>query len=108
MNAVFDDVVRLVDKELESANEKFPLFNSPHEGYAVMMEELDELGEYVDEIAKQMNNIWTLIRKNSTFDTKSIYNLATMAAVEAIQVAAMARKYAISEVRTFNKRSENE
>ena len=93
MNAVMNDVIQLVDKELEDANKKFPLFRSPHEGYAVMMEEFDELSEDVDEIAKQMNHIWTLVRSNSVFTTNNICNLAIMAAVEAIQVAAMAKKY---------------
>ena len=39
MNAVKKDVEKLVVKELNSANEQFPLFASLHEGYAVMLEE---------------------------------------------------------------------
>ena len=38
MNAVSEDVEKLVEKELESANERFPQFHSPHEGWAVLRE----------------------------------------------------------------------
>jgi hypothetical protein len=33
MNAVSEDVEKLVEKELEAANERFPQFHSPHEGW---------------------------------------------------------------------------
>ncbi len=36
-----------VTEELQSAMRKFPPFNSPHEGYAVILEELDELWDEV-------------------------------------------------------------
>lgn len=45
MNAVSEDVKLLVEKELESANERFPQFHSEHEGWAVMQEEAEELQE---------------------------------------------------------------
>ena len=32
MNAVKEDVEKLVQKELESANQRFPMFRSDHEG----------------------------------------------------------------------------
>jgi hypothetical protein len=41
-NAVWD-----VLRELRRAREKFPNFNSPHEGYAIVHEEMDELWEVV-------------------------------------------------------------
>lgn len=43
MDAVSKDVRRLVNKELEAANRKFRQFASPHEGYAVIVEELNEV-----------------------------------------------------------------
>jgi hypothetical protein len=36
-----------VDAELTRALRRFPRFNSPHEGYAVLYEELDELWDEV-------------------------------------------------------------
>ena len=40
MNAEKSDVEKLVQKELESANQKFPMFRSDHEGAAVIYEEV--------------------------------------------------------------------
>jgi len=37
------EAYRKVHDELETATHKFPPFNTPHEGYAVILEELDEL-----------------------------------------------------------------
>ena len=42
-DSILDDVIT----ELESAEAKFPPFNSSHEGYAVILEEMDELWDQV-------------------------------------------------------------
>lgn len=42
MDTVRKDVRRLVNKELEAANKRFPQFASPHEGQNVVREELEE------------------------------------------------------------------
>lgn len=55
--------------------EKFPAFNSAHEGYSVILEELDELKAHV--WANQKARDWDAMQK------------------EAIQVAAMAMRFAI-------------
>ena len=68
--------VALVVAELESANDKFLLFNSAHEGYAVLKEEVDELW---DEI-KANKKPGSVLRQKE----------------EAIQVAAMAIKFVMS------------
>lgn len=36
-------------EEIKKAESKFPQFNSPHEGYAIIAEELDELWDEVKE-----------------------------------------------------------
>jgi hypothetical protein len=41
------DAINAVLKELELAENKFPPFNSPHEGYAVLIEEVDELWDEI-------------------------------------------------------------
>ena len=66
-----DEAFDIVKEELEQATTRYGQFNSSHEGYAVILEELDELW---DEI-KGNNN--TLLRK------------------EAKQVAAMAIRFLI-------------
>lgn len=64
-----------VNDELRAAIRKFPAFNSAHEGYAVLDEERDELWRHVK------------VRQGKR-------NVAAMRK-EAIQVAAMALRFAI-------------
>ena len=95
MNVVNEDVGKLVEKELEVANERFPQFHSDHEGWAVMQEEAEELREECDSIELAMEQLWHRIRDNLPTATHAalIEQYAEAAACEAIQVAAMARKY---------------
>ena len=95
MNAVQDDVVKLVDKELESANKKFPMFRSAHEGYAVILEELDEVKDELESIDGLLALLWRGIKENNLNGTPicHIYHNAISLACEAIQVAAMAKEF---------------
>lgn len=68
---IFDEIAR----ELECAREKFPAFHSAHEGYAVLLEEVDEL--------------WQEIKVKRALD----YPQAERMRAEAIQVAAMAVRF---------------
>lgn len=70
-----DIVLREVAQEVRSACTKFPPFNSAHEGYAVLLEEVDELWQEVK--VKQGMRLASKLRK------------------EAIQVAAMAVRFAL-------------
>lgn len=69
-------VVQEAAIELSQAQAKFPPFNSGHEGYAVILEELDEL--------------WTEIRSNQTTLGRN-----DRMRKEAIQVAAMALRFLV-------------
>ena len=95
MYAVYDDVVTLVDKELESANKKFPMFRSAHEGYAVILEEIDEAQDEMDNLTGHMNLLWKTVKDDSGFGSllTAIQIRAESLACEAIQVAAMAKKF---------------
>lgn len=71
----------IIDTELEFARGTFPPFNSAHEGYAVIAEELDEL--------------WQEVKANKG-GTGKINEPQRMAMrKEAIQVAAMAMRFAL-------------
>ena len=65
----------LVLYELRSAQTAFPVFHGPHEGYAVILEEMDELW---DEIRRKPND-----------------RLSIRLREEAAQVAAMALRFMI-------------
>lgn len=95
MNVVSKDVEKLVEKELEAANERFPQFHSEHEGWAVMQEEAEELQEECDSIEMSMKQLWRRIRDGipTSLQVALVGQYAEAAACEAIQVAAMARKY---------------
>lgn len=71
---IHDEVLEAIRNEYLRAIEKFPPFNSAHEGYAVILEEMDELKEHV----------WMNAKKR---------DVAAMQK-EAIQVAAMALRFA--------------
>ena len=68
--------MKLISEEVDFANEKFPAFSSSHEGYAVILEEMDELW---DEIKNNKDPMSSMKQKK-----------------EAIQVGAMAVKFLMS------------
>ena len=99
MNAVQDDVVKLVDKELKSANKKFSMFRSAHEGCAVILEEMEEAREALESTETLYRLLWKYTRENFngietiSATTNFIFRNAIQLACEAIQVAAMAKKF---------------
>ncbi|MCM1330435.1 MAG: hypothetical protein NC253_13455, partial [Ruminococcus sp.] len=97
MNAVQKDVEALVQKELKAANKKFPLFNSVHEGYAVLLEETEELESESASVKYDMLCLWNAVKGNNSEAAEATvshtYERAVNAAVEAIQVAAMCEKF---------------
>ena len=103
MDVVRTDVEKLVLKELKSANDKFGMFNSLHEGYAVILEEFDESKDDLNVLEIDLNYLWYCI-KNDIIDEDFYKNLgiiktrAISLAVEAIQVAAMAQKFVDSKL----------
>jgi hypothetical protein len=66
-----DFILAQIKREVMRAARKHPAMNSPHEGYAVILEELDELWEHV----------------------KSDTGKSVAAGFEALQVAAMGVRY---------------
>ncbi|MDD3926368.1 MAG: hypothetical protein PHT33_06905 [bacterium] len=78
IEAIIQKIAKRVVFELLSANRKYPLFNSPHEAWGVMEEEWEELKD--DWKANK-------VRSNGHLDAED----------EAIQLAAMAIKFILSE-----------
>lgn len=98
MNAIENDVNELVFKELNSANEKFPLFTSEHQGYAVIKEEIEEVMDGMNLLLEIFANAWAGIKKNEpAFEqVRAVKEVAKNIATEAIQVPAMCEKYNMS------------
>lgn len=104
MNAVEGKVLELVEMELAAANEKHPPFASQHEGYAMILEEIEE---EIEEARAQINALeqhfgyaWDTIKHDSNAKERIevCKHFAVWAACELIQVAAMCQKFQKLEV----------
>lgn len=90
----------LLLEELDRANKKFPLFNSDHEGVAVVEEEKYEAKEEFDKVHKGM---YWFKRQVYTDNSEAALNSAEIlrdhcinTAAELIQAAAMCEKFIMS------------
>jgi hypothetical protein len=72
-------------------------FNSAHEGYAVIKEEVEETADEGNGLVEQVEILWSAIKQDkhdfAECTARDIYQTALAVAYEAIQAAAMARKY---------------
>ena len=94
MNAVKEQVSALVTRELFFANQKHPQFRSPHEGAAVIREELEEAQEAIDAVTGVYQALWNKVKRdeNATVLAAILKRKAEDAACECVQLAAMAQK----------------
>lgn len=87
-------VKELIQAEYKNACEKFgETFHSLHEGYAVLLEEVEEVQHYFENVLIGLNNLWIAVKENKEnnvlgeqdemfFDTKeTIKELAQVGAV---------------------------
>jgi len=95
MKKIHADVQGLVDKELALANNNHPAFNSTHEGYAVIREEWKEHRREAEDLES-----WIELMEDAVFGNAdaskyvdAMEETAIKAACEAIQIAAMCRKF---------------
>lgn len=99
MNAIENDVRDLVDKELTAANGRFPQFHSTHEGYAVILEEMEETKDQLAAAERFLSYAWDRVKNDTKAREQVDYVklFAINAACEAIQVAAMCQKFLAME-----------
>ena len=95
-----EKIEALVDEELTRANMDYPLFRSPHEAYAVMREEVEEMLDNLDGIQINMRDAWECVKNDSNMEDEAnmIHRYTVSLIQEAIQVAAMAKKVIMSEL----------
>lgn len=96
MNKVIDKLPALVAEELAAANDSHSFFHSPHEGYAVLLEEVEEVKDELRCVEDNLTRLWGCVRADAFNSVpgwaRYLENAAMQLAAEAIQVAAMARK----------------
>jgi hypothetical protein len=92
----------LVVEELARANEQFPQFHSPHEGWAVICEEVEEATMdmvKIDSLNQALKReVFCDNEEDANKQIEDMRKLAVALAAEAIQVAAMCDKYKFMEV----------
>ena len=95
MDTLRNEVDQIVPRELERANKKFPQFHSDHESWAVILEEVTEAEVEMKTIRGNIDGMFDLVRNN--VDAKWVAEKMEYAAInlacEAIQVAAMCKKF---------------
>lgn len=96
MNKVLDKLPALVAEELAAANDIHSFFHSPHEGYAVLLEEVEEAHAEMINVELGIRAAWECVKDDDMrrlpLFVRDIEKDALRLAAEAIQVAAMARK----------------
>ena len=91
---LMNNVNELVSQELKMANTNFPPFNSRHEGYAVLLEEVEEAEYEMCMVKSSLNYVWGAVKTDiPIIPVEDVKNYAVRLACEAIQVAAMCDKF---------------
>ena len=95
MNELLSDIDRAVASELARANAKYgDKHHSPHESYAVILEEVEEADDEIDAFKTSLQSYWNSIKRNmgGKCFLEIMHEQAKNAAAEWVQVAAMCRK----------------
>ena len=98
---MFSEVARLhinkaVMTETENAKKNYgERYNSPHEGYAVLLEEVEEAADDLACIKNNLGVLWQSIKANDLDSTLTtdIKSTAQLLALEAVQIAAVCEKF---------------
>jgi hypothetical protein len=88
---------REVQKELDDANKKFPPMHSDHEGYAILLEEYEELVHEVQNAGYHLRLGWDFTKKGNPVEIqKELRKMRTFlrkSYKELVQTAAMVEKW---------------
>lgn len=104
-----EEIVKAITKEFDAACKNYPKYASPHEAYAVLLEEVDEATEKLTSIRRELEIMWGSIKRNEEINgtLNVIEKEAEQLAAEACQVAAVAVKEVISETKNRVKRNDD-
>lgn len=96
MKELLNEVEQAVENELARANKQHPLFNSLHQSYGILAEEIAEAKEAFEETEIMFDKFFMCMRKDDYSSVNDylayIKKNAIDCAAEMVQVAAMAQK----------------
>ena len=96
-NEARKDVECAVIAELNNATSAYgKMYNSLHEGYAVLLEEVEEAQDNLKYIQNNLAVLWQNIKNNECDDTSLltvISGTAQMLALESVQISAVCEKF---------------
>jgi hypothetical protein len=100
MDVIKEEIQAAIDKELKAACDRFPMFASLHEAYAVIKEEKEEAMDEFADIERFLSMAWGLIKQNqlnlALNHIKGVGYAAERLAIEACQISAMCKKAVMS------------
>ena len=92
---LYAEAGELIERELERANKDHPLFNSDHEGYAIMREEFEEASDELKKITDSMDCLWEVIKSDAVGEATLVRlkQRTRYLIAEAVQFGAMVEKF---------------
>lgn len=105
MQQTYDKLENVIKAEYREANRNYAMFSSPHEGYGVVKEEVEEMAAELDTLYELFANFWDCVKRDDDEGANEfimgVENRAHLMASEAVQVSAMCRKYKDSSKKWF-------
>lgn len=101
MDGLKSKISRIIQAEKLRGDGIYGPFRSPHEGYAVIREEIEEVEVEMERINSLLYELWQNVKidESALYKAELMYDTAVNMAAEAVQVAAMALKYIEMESR---------
>ncbi len=88
-----EDIKELILKEFKKAENTYPRFASAHEGYAILLEEVEEMNHESEILNEQLHMLWQDIKGNKVSNQleylHALNKRSLLLIEEAIQVTAM-------------------
>lgn len=88
-----EDIENLVDKEYENATQYGNTYNSDHEFYAVLKEEIEEVYKAINSAHIHFEIMWKQIKDDIEFKTDHIEKELKETIKESLQCLAVIKKY---------------
>lgn len=90
-------IVQACKEELRNAKTFGEFYNSPHEAYAILKEEIEETKDNLSRVETLLNDIWQNIKDNDdeelTANIITLKSYAILTVFEAVQVCGVSEKF---------------